>query len=418
MKTLNSRQLCRQSRKIYPDAAQSSGQAFEKMGVAPLFFRTGRGALLYDQDDNAFTDYDLCGGTLILGHGHRNVVLAVKKAAEYGIHFGLASKAELDLAQEILKAFPRLERITFRPSAGAALQEALRLARAFTGRPLAVILDARDEPGSSSEGGLLPMALSTGCGQGEGLRTWGPHQMILSCGSMERVEAALDPFKTQLACVVAAPLLMGDDRVAVMEQSYLKDLRALTRKYKCLLVVNEIDSGFRFHKGGLQERLGTHGDLTCLGKIIGGGFPLGAVGGRRDILSQGTCGGPGATGDGEAAAADPVIMRAGLATLRLLHNDVYQALERRAANLADGLNDFFSAEGLPVRAWRSGSLLKLQFNRLEPQVIYPALFQFLLNNKILWPPDACQPFSLCAMHRAGDCDRLAFLLKKFFQKAP
>ncbi|MFA5260827.1 MAG: aminotransferase class III-fold pyridoxal phosphate-dependent enzyme [Candidatus Omnitrophota bacterium] len=412
MKTQNSQQLCCQSRKVYPEAAESALQAFREMGTAPLFFRTGRGSLLYDQDYNAFTDYDLCGGTLILGHAHRNVVLAVKKAAEYGIHFGMATKAELDLAQEILKAFPRMERISFKPSAETAFNEALRLARAFTGKPLAAIIDTNIASGRPSDDTLPSRIRATEYEPADGLPAHACQVMTLPCDRIEQVEASLSPFKAQLACTMVAPLFTGD-RVALMDEGYLKALRSLTRKYKSLLVMNEINSGFRFHKGGLQEHLGTHGDLTCLGKIIGGGFPLGAVGGRRDILNQVSLRDNVAAGD--AAAANPVIMRAGLATLRLLHNDLYRALERRAANLADGFDAFFSAEKIPARVWRAGSLLKLQF---DAPVSYPALFQFLLNNKILWPSDARQPFSLCSMHRSSDCERLAFLLKKFFQKEP
>ncbi|HQP11980.1 MAG TPA: aminotransferase class III-fold pyridoxal phosphate-dependent enzyme [Candidatus Omnitrophota bacterium] len=415
MKTANSQQLYRQSRKVYPDTAENAGQAFRRMGVAPLFFRKGRGASLYDQDYNAFTDYDLCGGALILGHAHRNIVLAVKKTAEYGMPFGIATKSDLDLAQEILKAFPHMERICFRPSAGAAFQEALHLARSFTGKPLAVILDVQDAEGSFSQGGLPPGDRIMGRDpQGES-QALAQREIILSCGCIEQLEAALSSLKTQLACLVVAPLLTGD-RVGVMREDDLKALRVLTKKYKCLLVVNEIDSGFRFHKGGLQERLGTHADLTCLGKIIGGGFPLGALGGRRDILSQeagsgnhGTC--------GEESGAHPIVMRAGLATLRLLHNDMYRAMEKRAADLADGLNGFFREEKIPAQVWRAGSLLQLQFTRADSRILYLELFQCLLKEKTLWPPDARQPFSLCAMHRVSDCERLSFLLKKFFQKA-
>ena len=351
-----------------------------------------------------------------MGHAHRNVVLAVKKAAERGIHFGVATKSELDLAQEILKAFPCMERIRFYPSADAALNEALRLARAFTGRPLVVILERNN--GLSGESGLIPPPPAGGhsaAGYPDGVAAPDHPQVVrLVYDAVGHLEPLLAPLKPQLAGIVVDPL-SADNQLAVMGEEDLKYLRTLTKDYKSLMIINEINSGFRFRKGGLQEDVGVRGDLTCLGKIIGGGFPLGAVGGRRDILATVPAAGEGLTGGG-FPAANPVIMRAGLSTLRLLNNDMYRSLESRTLNLADGLNAFLKAEDSPVRVSRAGSYMKLYSDAPGEAVPYPELFCFLLHNKILWPPDARQPFSVCAAHRPADFERLAFLLRKFFQK--
>ncbi len=419
MKQKNSHILAAQGRKLFVGGANRTGRSFQGMAAAPLFFRFGKGASLYDQDDNAYTDYCLSWGSLVYGHAHRNVVLAAKKAAQRGLGFGFNTKSEIDLAKEIVRSFPSMERVCFFNSDKEALACAVEISRAFTKKTRVMTFSsvpssetAFDEPASNArETGGVTDAQST---------------VSLPYNDTEQLGEAFSRYKDSLACVLLEPV-MSEGGIVPGEKGFLQELRSLTRKHKIVLIFNEVTSGYRFHKGGAGALSGIFPDLICLGKIIGGGFPLGALGGRYHIMKESAS--PGGVLLREDLSANPVIMRAGLATLKLLNKDFYRAVNARAEFLADELNAFFREEQLSLTLSHHGTMLRLRWLAEQKERsgetrkdgegsardAYRNLCGYLLKNKVLWPTSCQEPFYISGMHRLKDCQCLLNLLKNFFK---
>lgn len=420
----NSQELFKQAQEVMVGGVNSPVRSFQAVGGQPLVIKSGKGAQIFDEDGQAYTDYCLSWGALIFGHAHRNVVLAAKKTAERGISFGTTTKAEIDIAQFITRCIPSLELIRFVNSGTEATMSAVRLARGFTKRPLVVKFDGCyhghfDDFLIKAGSGVAHLKESSSLGIPQ---SHVENTLSLPYNNIEILAETLERYRDQIACVIIEPVA-GNMGVIPAELNFLKTLRELTKKYNIVLIFDEIMTGFRGCLGGLQNEIGIVPDITCLGKIIGGGFPVGAYGGRKDIMSGlAPLGGVYQAG---TFAGNPVVMRAGLAMLKILNREFYSSLNKRCEDFSSGLNAFFKDNSIPAYLSVYKSMMSLRFqaggvsNYEEAQAasnaaLYPKLFHYLLAKGIYWPPADLESFFVSGMHTRKDLNTLSETVQKFF----
>jgi len=399
-------------------------RSFKSVGGSPLIMKYGSGAKLHDYDNNVYTDYCLSWGALILGHAHRNVVLSAKKALEKGASFGTTTREEIDIAQHICGRVPSIELIRFVNSGTEATMSAIRLARGFTKREVLIKFDGCyhghfDDLLTKAGSGVAQLKESSSLGiPGSHIE----NTISLPYNNIQVLEETLSKQKDDVACVIIEPVA-GNMGVIPPDLEFLKVLRELTKKYNIVLIFDEVMSGFRTHQGCVQSEVNIIPDMTCLGKIIGSGFPIGAYGGREDIMK---CLAPlGGVYQAGTFSGNPVVMRAGLAGLRLLTEDFYRNLNQKCEAFAGDVNHFLKEEGCEAHLACYRSMMSIRFGRdavcnyddaLEAAggERYGALFQHLLNRGIYWPPADLEAFFVSCMHTKKDLKYLAEEIKNFF----
>jgi len=358
-----SQALFDQARRLIPGGVNSPARAFGAVGGTPPFIARARGSHLWDVDGNEYIDYVLSWGPLVLGHAHPTVVRAVQDAAERGTSYGAPTEGEVELAGLIVEAMPSLEMVRFVNSGTEATMSALRLARAATGRDK-IIKFAGCYHGHAD--GLLVQAGSgattLGIPTSPGVpQDFAQHTLVAPYNNLPGVERLFAAYPKQIAAIIVEPVAANMGVVAPAP-SFLQGLRQLTRAHGALLIFDEVVTGFRLGLGGAQARYGVSPDLTCLGKIIGGGLPVGAYGGRRELMEQLAPTGP--VYQAGTLSGNPLAMAAGIATLRALREPgVYTALESLAAGLEQGLKHAAQRQGVPVQVNRVGSMLTLFFTK-------------------------------------------------------
>jgi glutamate-1-semialdehyde 2,1-aminomutase len=393
---------------LFPGGVNSPVRAFKGVGGEPFFARAGRGPYLDTEDGRTLIDLVLSWGPLILGHAHPAVVAAVQEAVALGASFGVPTLAESRLARLVIERFPSLGRIRFVNSGTEATMSAIRLARACTGRDLCVKMEGSYHGHAD---GLLVAA-------GSGAATLGVPDSpgvpaaIASCtavvpyndlAALERLFAARGG---EIACVILEPVA-GNMGLVPPDPGYLEGVRALTRDHGALLIFDEVMTGFRVSPGGAQARYGVTPDLTALGKVIGGGLPVGAYGGREDLMARVAPGGP--VYQAGTLSGNPLAMAAGIATLTELGRPgVFEALEARAAALADGLADRARAAGAPATVHRAGAMTGLFFHpgpvrnytdaAKSDTRRYARFFHAMLGRGVYLPPSQFEAFFLSTAH--------------------
>ena len=356
LSTEKSRALFAEAVTLLPGGVDSPVRAFKAVGGEPLFIDRGEGPWLWDVDGNRYIDYVLSWGPLVLGHAHPRVVSVLADAAARGTSFGAPSPLELDLARLVCGLVPSIEMIRFVNSGTEAVMSALRLARAFTGRDKVV----------KFIGGYHGHADMLLVQAGSGAATLGlpdspgvPAAVTadtLSCAfnDIRAVEQIFDRHRGKIAAVIVEPVA-GNMGVVLPEEGFLQGLRSVTRADGALLVFDEVMTGFRVHPGGAQALYGVVPDLTVLGKVIGGGLPVGAYGGRRDIMSMVAPAGP--MYQAGTLSGNPLAMSAGIATLEELSAPgAWERLEETTAALAAGLSAAARAARVPLQVCRVGSM--------------------------------------------------------------
>ncbi len=361
MNTPKSTQLFQQAQTLLPGGVDSPVRAFRAVGGQPLFIERGQGPYLFDVDGNRYIDYVLSWGPLILGHAHPEVIAAVQRAAERGTSFGAPSPLEIELARLVQSFLPAVEMLRFVNSGTEATMTALRLARAFTGRNKIIKFEGCYHGHADL---LLVQA-------GSGVATLGlpdspgvppatvQDTLVARYNDLDSVAALFERFPGQIAAVIVEPVA-GNMGVVPPVEGFLHALRELTRDHGSLLIFDEVMSGFRVHPGGAQTLYRVTPDLTTLGKVIGGGLPVGAYGGRREIMRLIAPAGP--VYQAGTLSGNPLAMSAGIATLKALQTPgLWERIAERAARLSAGMGDLARAAGIPLHGNRVGTMFSAFF---------------------------------------------------------
>ena len=359
--TKKSDELFERAARVIPGGVNSPVRAFRAVGRTPIFIREAAGSNIADVDGNTYTDYVGSWGPMILGHAHPAVIEAIRKAVERGTSYGAPTEIEIELAEEIISAYPSIQSVRLTSSGTEATMSALRLARGFTGRDRVLKFEGCYHGHSDS---LLVKA-------GSGLATFGSpdsagvpadfarNTIVVSYNDVEALKKIFEEQGSEIACVIVEPVA-GNMGCVPPREGFLETLRDVTASHGSLLIFDEVITGFRLAYGGAQELYGIKPDLTCLGKVIGGGLPVGAFGGRRDVMER--IAPLGSVYQAGTLSGNPLAVTAGLTILRLLKDfSPYEELERRSARLEQGLREAASEAGVRSTINRVGSMMTAFF---------------------------------------------------------
>ena len=356
-----SRRAHQRALRSLPGGVNSPVRAFGNVGGNPPFIASGKGAKITDIDGNTYIDYVGSWGPLILGHAHPKVVKAIEKAAKSGASFGAPTEAESELAEEIRRRVPSVERLRLVNSGTEATMSALRLARGATGRDKIIKFEGCYHGHADS---LLVKAgsgaLTHGSPDSAGVpRDFAKHTLVAEFNNLHSVSKLFRRNRKEIAAVIVEPVA-GNMGCVPPEAGFLEGLRELCTRHGALLIFDEVMTGFRVARGGAQQRFKIKPDLTCLGKVVGGGLPLAAYGGRADLMSKISPEGP--VYQAGTLSGNPLAVAAGLATLKELTPASYRTLEARGKVLEKGLASAFKEAGVPAQVQRVGAMMCTYFS--------------------------------------------------------
>jgi len=414
-----------EARRYIPGGVNSPARAWGAVGGEPLFLSRGSGPHVWDADGNRYIDYVCSWGPLILGHAHPQVIDAIKRAAKNGTSFGAPTEAESTMARMIVEAFPSMDLVRCVSSGTEAAMSALRLARAYTGRDKIV----KFQGGYHGHADALLVAagsgaLAHGVPDSAGVTdSFAKDTLIAEFNDLASVEAHIQAYADQIACIIVEPVA-GNMGVVPPAADFLRGLRRLTSEIGALLLFDEVITGFRVGYGGAQELYDVSPDITCLGKIIGGGMPVGAYGARREIMEKVSPLGP--MYQAGTLSGNPVAMAAGITTLEILRAPgVYEELESKALRLADGFQRVFAQAETPLRINRVGSMMTLFFNPGEvtgwPSVSasdkdgFAGFFHRMLDEGVYLPPSPFEAMFVSTAHSEADIDATIEAAKRALQ---
>jgi len=403
-----SRALFERAQRLMPGGVNSPVRAFRAVGGTPFFVARGEDCFLWDVDGNRYVDFVCSWGALILGHAHPEVVAAVKAAVERGTTYGAPTELELRLAEQIQSAFPTMEMLRLVNSGTEATMSALRVARGYTGRGKVIKFEGcyhghADYLLVKAGSGATTFGIPDSAGVPE---SFSQETVVLPYNDAEAFNRMMDTIGDQVAAVIVEPVA-GNMGVVLPQQKFLQALREQTRKHGAVLIFDEVITGFRLIYGGAQHLFGIEPDMTCLGKIVGGGFPLAAYGGRRDIMQAVAPLGP--VYQAGTLSGNPVAVTAGLTTLRILERDKpYAELERRTNWLTDAIADAARAFNIPVQINRIASMFTAFFTD-QPVTDYASakrsdtkrfarFFHALLQQGVFLPPSQFEAAFLSVAH--------------------
>jgi glutamate-1-semialdehyde 2,1-aminomutase len=400
--------LFQEAQNLLPGGVDSPVRAFRAVGGQPLFIDCGEGPYLYDVDGNRYIDYVLSWGPLIAGHAHPKVVKAIQEAAAKGTSYGAPSPLEIELAKRVMEFMPNIEMIRFVNSGTEATMSALRLARAFTKRDKIIKFDGCYHGHADL---LLVQA-------GSGVATLGlpdspgvpadtvKDTLVADFNNLDSVEALFKNYPEQIAAIIVEPVA-GNMGVVPPLPRFLEGLRVITEREGAMLIFDEVMTGFRVHRGGAQALYNVKPDLTTLGKVIGGGLPVGAYGGKKEIMQMVAPAGP--MYQAGTLAGNPLAMSAGLATLDLIKDqNVWDEMEARGQQLDAGIKSAAERAGVPIQQTRVGTMRTTFFSETQPvdwntvkvadKVQFAKFFQKILQQGIYLPPSQFEAGFLSMVH--------------------
>lgn len=400
------------ARRHIPGGVNSPARSWGAVGGTPLFLERGAGSRVWDADGNEYIDYVCSWGPLILGHAHPRVLQAIGAAAANGTSFGAPTERENTIARMVTDAYDSMDMARFVNSGTEATMSALRLARAFTSRPKIV----KFEGGYHGHADALLVAAGSGA-MAHGVpdsagvtASFAQDTLLAKFNDLASVEAHFSAFPDDIACVIVEPVA-GNMGVVPPDDGFLQGLRELTAQHKALLIFDEVITGFRVAYGGAQQRYGVAPDITCLGKIIGGGMPVGAYVGSAEIMATVAPLGP--MYQAGTLSGNPVAMAAGAATLEALQEPgVYEALDAKASRLAAGLQAVFADAETPLHINRVGSMMTLFFNAgavngwdtvsASDRDGFARFFHRMLDEGVYLPPSPFEAMFVSTAHTDAD----------------
>jgi glutamate-1-semialdehyde 2,1-aminomutase len=403
------------ARSLIPGGVNSPVRAFRGVGGTPVFAASANGCTVTDVDGNDYLDYVMSWGPLILGHAHPDVVAAVRDAAGRGTSYGMPTETESELAALVCERMPSIERVRFCSSGTEATMSALRLARGFTGRDKVVkFAGCYHGHGDAFLIAAGSGALTNGVPDSPGVTAGtAADTIVVAFNDLDAVAAAFTAQPAAIAAVIVEPIV-GNMGLVLPAPGFLAGLRALCSRYGSVLVFDEVMTGFRVAPGGAQEREGVRADLTTLGKVIGGGLPVGAFGGRADIMARLSPEGP--VYQAGTLSGNPLAMAAGLATLRnLAAPGAYAHLERVGTRFADGMSAAFTRHEVPHVAANVGSMVgffltagpvtDLRSAKQADTALYGRFFHAMLDRGVYLAPSQFEAGFLSLAHTEADVDR-------------
>jgi len=426
--TEQSRKLQQRAEQLIPGGVNSPVRAFRSVGCDPLYIVRGEGSHIWDADGNEYVDYIGSWGPLILGHAAPAVIEAIVSAARSGTSFGASTPAEADLAELVISAFPHLQKVRFVSSGTEATMSAIRLARGYTKRKYIVKFEGcyhghSDALLVKAGSGVATLGIPGSAGVPEEFTQF---TLALPYNDVGAIEMVFEKFKRQIACVIVEPVV-GNMGCVPPAPGYLEALRAITTRDKALLIFDEVMTGFRLAYGGAQELYGIRPDLTTMGKIIGGGLPVGAYGGPSEIMDLVAPLGP--VYQAGTLSGNPLAMAAGYATLSYLrgHKDVYAKLEKFAGEVVAGVASAAKDAGVTMCHNRVGSMFTWFF-AVGPVTDWTSaakcdteafgrFFRAMLENGIYLPPSQFEAAFLGAAHTERDVQQTIAAAKQAFAMA-
>jgi glutamate-1-semialdehyde 2,1-aminomutase len=417
-----SKKLFQNAMKVIPGGVNSPVRAFKAVGPHPIFIKKAKGAYLYDADGNKYIDYCLSWGPMILGHARREVLERVRKVMANGTSYGIPTPLETELASMIVRAIPSIEKVRLVSSGTEAVMTAIRLARGCTGRDKIIkfigcyhghVDHLLVQAGSG--------ATTLGAPSSPGVpKDFTKHTILLPYNDSEALERAFSKCRNQIAAVIVEPIA-GNMGVVLPADGFLQAIRKLCTKNGAILIFDEVITGFRIKYGSVQDVFGVEADLTCMGKIIGGGFPIGACGGKASLMDQ--LAPSGRIYQAGTLSGNPVCVAAGIATLGLLKSKgVYAALGRATENLCGGIAKVLSQRDIKFTINCIGSMFTVFFNpgpvvdytsalKSDTQ-LYARFHSAMLAEGIYLPPSQFEACFLSTEHKQKDINKTITAVRK------
>ena len=427
MNTNNSKIIYEKAKKAIPGGVNSPVRAFQSVDKEyPIFIKSGNGSKLYDEDGNEYVDMIGSWGPMILGHNYPQVLEIVKKELENGTSFGLPTKKEVELAELVKSCFPSIEKLRLTTSGTEAAMASVRLARAFTGKNKIVKFEGCYHGHSDSllvkaGSGLLTFAHQDSNGITEGVVK---DTITLPFGDFEKLKETLESEK-DIACVIIEPIPANMGLIETKKE-YLEKIREITEKEKIVLIFDEVISGFRISLGGAQEVFGITPDLTVLGKIIGGGYPVGGFGGKKEIMDL--ISPVGNVYHAGTLSGNPISVAAGIETISILkkNTEIYENINTKTENLVNQINELIKKYSIPASVNHFGSLFTIFFSKekvdtLEKAIssndeFYSIYFDTMLENGIIVPPSKYEAHFISYVHNNEDMEKFLTGVEKTFEK--
>ncbi|MBI3590442.1 MAG: glutamate-1-semialdehyde 2,1-aminomutase [Candidatus Melainabacteria bacterium] len=419
--TKKSKELYKRACELIPGGVNSPVRSFKAVESEPLFITKAKGSYIWDADQNKYIDYVCSWGPLIHGHAHPEATEAIENALAKGISYGASHENEIELAEIIIKHMPSIERIRLVNSGTEAVMTALRLARAFTKRNKIIKFSGcyhghSDSVLSNSGSGIATLGLPSCAGV---TKNTASETITLPFNNFHNVEMTISKFPKEVAAVIVEPVV-GNSGVIPPEANFLKSLRELTKKHNCLLIFDEVITGFRLALGGAQNIYKIIPDLTILGKIIGGGMPIGAVGGKKEIMELLAPLGP--VYQAGTLSGNPISVACGIATLNMLNEETYTYLESISSLLCESIKEINEETNNKVQINRVGSMFTIFFtgtrvydyasSKKSNTKIFTKFFQNMLQNGIYLAPSQFEANFISTSHKEEDIKKTLAVYKQ------